>query len=121
MKSNVIKEIRSLDKDLRESVNKWPLFRVNFKLLRDLDEDKVLEIRDWYVSLKETSAYRDLVKLLKENKPEYWTRIQLLFPNLPEYRKLQYRLQIFVAEARRTMPTEIKHVRNHNDKCNSDS
>lgn len=108
MKSDVIKEIRSLDKDLRGSVKGFPLFRVTFKHLRDLDEHRVKEVRKWYVKLVKTESYNRLVRLINENTKEYWVNVQKRFPNLPEYGKLQYRLQIFVAEAKLSMPNEIK-------------
>lgn len=108
MKSPVIKEIRSLDKDLRESVKGFPLFKINFKHLRDLEDQRVAEILDWYKSLFELECYRSLVKLYRENSTEYWLNIQKRASYLPEYGKLQYRLQIFVAEVRSTMPNEIK-------------
>ena len=107
MQSSIIKEIRSIDKSLRESIKGLPLFKVNFRLLRDLEEQRVVEIRDWYLKLQASEAYLSLMKLYRENKPDYWIRVQKRFPNLPEYGKLQYRLQVFVATARQTMPDEI--------------
>lgn len=107
MQSSIIKEIRSIDKSLRESIKGFPLFKVNFRLLRDLEEQRVVEIRDWYLKLQANEAYLSLMKLYRENKPDYWIRVQKRFFNLPEYGKLQYRLQVFVATARQTMPDEI--------------
>ena len=107
MQSSIIKEIRSIDLNLRGGIKGFPLFKVNFRLLRDLDEERVKEILDWYITLRNCEAYVSLMKLYKENTPDYWIRVQKRFPNLPEYGKLQYRLQVFVATARQTMPDEI--------------
>ena len=115
MKSTVIKEIRSLDKDLREKAKGFPLFKVTFKNLRDLSDSRVVEIRDWYLDLVQQESHRLLMRLLNENTKEYWVNIQKRFYNLPEYGKLQYRLQVFVATARLSMPEEIKPQRKKND------
>jgi sulfatase maturation enzyme AslB (radical SAM superfamily) len=93
---------------LRKSVKGFPLVKVTFKNLRDLEEDQVVEVRDWYVSLFERDSYKSLLKLYKEADLDVWLRKQKLYPHLAEYQKLKYRLEVFRADFRRTMPESIK-------------
>lgn len=103
--SSIIKNIRSLDKSLREKLNGLPLFKVTFRHLRDLEEDRLLEIENWYVELQRGEGYRNLTRIYNENPPEYWRAI----PNhFEEHAKMRYRQQIFISEVRRTMPLELK-------------
>ena len=111
MKSSVIKEIRLLDKDMRGRIQGFPLFKVNFKLLRDMEEDRVNQILDWYKNLLVGKEFRDLERLYKENKLEYWKYIQRNSSSLRELNKLRHLIQIFVTYARRTMPEEIQYIK----------
>jgi len=103
-KSSIIKSIRSADKDMRDKVNRLSLFKVTFRTLRDLDEPRLIEIENWYVSLVASEHFKKLRRIYNENAPAYWERIPKHFE---EHEKMRYRRDIFVTHARSTMPTEI--------------
>lgn len=102
--SIIIKRIRLCDKNLRERLKDLPLFKVTFRYLRDLETARLLEIETWYVELTSGENFNKLRRIYNENTPEYWRTI----PNhFEEHEKMRYRQQIFISEARRTMPEEI--------------
>lgn len=102
--SNIIKRIRSCDKNLRERLKDLPLFKVTFRYLRDLEIARLQEIESWYIELTSGENFNKLRRIYNENTPEYWRSI----PNhFEEHEKMRYRQQIFISEARRTMPDEI--------------
>lgn len=108
MRSKSMKEIRSLDKSMRDKVKGFPLFKVNFVKIRD-DEDLQELVLSWYTWLLDSKEFKDLVKLYNENPLDWWMRVQKNFSYLPEYGLLKYRKQLFVELARKTMPQEIVH------------
>lgn len=103
-KSDVIKNIRLIDKGMREKVRGLPLFKLTFKRLRDLPLSRVLEIESWFCLLSESGQFKTLSRIYNENSPEYWQRI----PNhLEEHVTMRYRRDVFVTMARNTMPEEL--------------
>lgn len=109
MKSELIKQIREKDKNLRDNFKGLPLFQVSFKDLVNVEDDSTLEwIDKWYDHIVSSAHYKNLIKLWRENKPEYWARVR--GSNLPEYESLKYLREIFVADCKKTMPHEIVYT-----------
>ena len=63
MKSESIKTIRSLDKDLRDEFKGQSLFQVTFKHLRDASDEEVEEVLTWYLEISTCIEFKRMKKL----------------------------------------------------------
>lgn len=113
----LLKEVRELDKKMRSQFEGFSLFKVTFKKLKHADEEKIAEVRDWYLHILECDAYKEMKTLWKENSPSYWQNIQRMFSYLPEFKKLTHLRLVFIAYCRRTMPQIIDYAKKDDDSC----
>lgn len=106
-RSDLMKEIRGLDKELRAEFSGLLLFKVRFSRLRDAELDELHRVSSWYKDIKISQEYRDLRRLWKENTPEWWENARLFNPYLSEYERLKYLRLIFVRSCKNSMPEII--------------
>lgn len=107
MRLELLKEIRDLDKKLRDTFKGLMLFKVRFAGLKKKDIESVRSVYFWYKHIMSCDDFKVLLKLWKENTPEWWENTRRFNPNLKEYEKLKYLKLLFVNHCKKTMPKDI--------------
>lgn len=109
MQSTVMKEIKSLDKSMRDKFTGFPLFQVAFGELKSADEEVQEVVLEWYKHILSCEHYESLRILWNENDPHWWHNVRTNSPGLPEYCEFNYRKSVFVEYCKQTMPSIIRH------------